>query len=64
MAITMTGTTGTWTPDSATYTDGTCTVRYVPSELPAGNYSFTIEVKSGANEFNVGPYTFTVKPNS
>ncbi len=57
-----TGITGTWTPTSATWADGLATVRYVPSAaIAAGNYSFKIEVKSGSNEFNVGPFGFKVK---
>lgn len=46
--------TGTWAAEVAT-------VRYIPDEaLDAGRYKFTIEVKSGTNEFNVGPYYFVV----
>lgn len=57
---TLTGDTGTWTA-TGTWSAGVATVRYVPDEaLDAGYYKFTIEVKSGSNEFNAGPFYFTV----
>lgn len=61
---TVTRVSGTWIPDSVVYSGGTHTVKYVPTEtLTAGGYVFTIEVKSGSNEFNVGPYYFSVHKN-
>ena len=55
-----TGISGTWTA-TGTWTAGVATVRYVfTTALTSGRYKCTIEIKSGTNEFNAGPFYFTV----